>query len=89
MAHNEHFHLGLLLVVVPVALMTLFKQKNIHGETVPLTLVISGIFFLLSAILSESFFHSETGEVVLTSIGSLLLASGHLLNMKFAKAVQN
>jgi hypothetical protein len=42
---------------------------------------------LLSAILSESLFHSKTGEVVLTTIGSMLLATSHQLNMKLAKAV--
>ena len=82
---NEWIHIGLLFIVVPIALTSFYQQKRIHEKIKPMILGSIGIFFLISAIVSEQLFNIEIEklEFVLTMIGSTFLIVGHLYNIRY------
>ena len=84
---NEWIHIGLLVLLVPVALISFYNSKKVHLQNKPFLFGGIGIALLVSAILFEAILdlHIEKLEVILTTVGSILLIIGHLYNIKFLK----
>lgn len=83
---NEMIHTGLLVVLIPIALINFTRSSKIHGNNKPLLIGILGIVLLVVAVLVESL-HIEIPylEKSLTGIGSLLLIAAHTINLKSLK----
>ncbi|MGB0454746.1 MAG: MerC domain-containing protein [Bacteriovoracaceae bacterium] len=80
---NEFIHLGLLIALVPIALIVFTKSQKLHGDSKPLILGAIGITLLISAVLLESI-HLKIPylEKILTGFGSLILIGAHITNLK-------
>ena len=78
---NEWIHIGLVITLVPVALIALVRGKKSHGKSLPLALGVLGMTALWLAIALESF-EIHNLETVLTVMGSFLLITAHLWNLK-------
>jgi len=59
--------------------------KKKHGEVKPFVFGLIGIVVMMSAVLFEMFFdlHIEKLEVILTTIGCVLLMIAHFYNIKY------
>lgn len=88
--NNEWIHFGLLIVLIPVALISFSRSRKAHGNNGPSLLGSVGMVFLVGAIALESF-HIEIAnlEKILTAIGSLLLIVGHTLNLSLLRRKKN
>lgn len=84
--HNEWIHLGLLVLIIPLALKSFKKSLKIHSKRDPILLGSIGIILLVAAAAIESL-HIEVQSLdkTLTGIGSLMLILGHTLNMSYLK----
>ena len=84
---NEWVHILLILLIVPIAGVSFYRHKKIHGHTKPLRLGIVGGSLLIGAVVCEKIFGMEIKglEMTLTILGSVLLISGHLFNMRYLK----
>ncbi len=85
-SHGIEFHLLMIALVLPVALLTLWRSYKRHNNATPLIFGAIGIVFLLLGVAAiEIYDHATTGiwlDRVLTSIGSLSLIVGHWKNLK-------
>ncbi|WP_083672056.1 MerC domain-containing protein [Sphingomonas montana] len=72
-------HAGLLVVAVPASGLALWRGWRIHHDRVPAAVGAVGLVVMGSALLTVA--HSLT-EVSLTVGGGLLVAGGHLLNLR-------
>ena len=81
---NEWIHYALLITVTPLAMFSFFAAKKIHEKMIPLFVGSIGISSLVFAILAESHFNNTNYnfELLLTIFGSLVLISGHFLNLQ-------
>lgn len=74
----EVFHLYVLLFALPFSLAVLLRAAFARRSLVPLALGTSGLVLMAAALaLGEGL-----GETVVTSIGALLLAAGHIVNWR-------
>ena len=79
---DERVHLLLVLLVLPTSAVALTLGCRQHGLKYILAWGLTGIAILvLAAGLGEEFL-GEYGEKILTVIGSVLVAVGHILNFK-------
>lgn len=83
---DEIFHLGLLLAVVPISLISLGLGCKQHKRIGVLALGAIGIVVLVSALFVESLPNGETLEKVLTVAGALIVAFSHFLNFRYCRA---
>ena len=83
---NEWIHLGLLIALIPIAIISFYRSRKVHGNNSPVIFGASGIILLLTAVVLESF-HIEIPylEKTLTGLGSIILIIGHALNMSYLK----
>ena len=84
---HEWIHQGLLLILTPVALIAFFRGLKVHGKKRPMLLGFTGVHLLLLAVALEAFFKVEIHqlEVVLTSVGCVLLIFAHIINIQNLK----
>lgn len=80
-AGNELIHIGLILALLPLALLAFTKSYKKHKNFSAGLLGGIGILFLLSAVALESL-HIENLEKILTGAGSVILIIAHTINMK-------
>ena len=79
---DERVHLLLVLLVLPTSTVALTLGCRQHGLKHILAWGLTGIAILvLAAGLGEEFL-GEYGETILTVVGSVLVAVGHILNFK-------
>ncbi|GGE75954.1 MerC domain-containing protein [Sphingomonas prati] len=72
-------HAALLVVAVPASGLALWRGWRVHHDRVPATVGALGLAIMATALLAVP--HSLT-EVSLTVGGGLLVATGHLLNLR-------
>ena len=80
-----HFHLQMLIVVVPVSTIALSLGFRRHRR---LSVMVAGGAGLLLLVIGGTWMHTEVGIVAdraTTIAGSLLLASAHFYNSRFAR----
>ena len=81
----DHFHLQMLVVVVPVSTIALSIGYRRHRR---LAVMIAGAVGLLLLFIGGTWMHNEIGIVAdraTTIAGSLLLASAHYYNSRFSR----
>ena len=84
--HSEWVHLGLLITLIPTALVSFTKSIKIHSRYTPITLGTIGVSLLTSAIAVEMLqIKISYLEKTLTGIGSLLLITAHIYNMIYLR----
>jgi MerC mercury resistance protein len=77
--HSAAIHFILLAIAVPLTLWTLVRSYRCHGNRLALFLGIGGLKIMALALI----FHSDAAvETWLTMAGVLLLAAGHILNIR-------
>lgn len=79
---DEVFHQWLLFAVLPISFFAIFAGFAHHRRMSVSMITVSGIILLISAVTIGHDVLGETGEVVLTVIGSLLVAIGHFQNLR-------
>lgn len=78
---NEWIHKGLVISLIPVALIAFVRGHKKHGKLYPLILGGVGMLVLVSAILLEDL-GIEGFEKSLTLMGSAMLVTAHYFNLK-------
>jgi hypothetical protein len=76
----EDFHQFLLWFVLPVSLLGLLLGYFRCGDKVALLLGVIGLSQLIIAAIFGNEFFSELSEIVITSLGSLILIAAHIRN---------
>jgi hypothetical protein len=82
---NDHFHLQILVVVVPVSGIALSLGYRRHRR---MSVMVAGGIGLLMLFIGGTWMHNEIGIVadrVTTIAGSLLLACAHFYNSRFSR----
>jgi hypothetical protein len=74
----ESFHLWLLVLAVPVSLTVLVRAATGKPGYLPLRFGIAGLTLMALGLGVEG----EVSEAIVTSVGALLLAFGHILNWR-------
>ena len=84
---NEWFHIFMILLIIPIAVVSFVKQRRSHGDWSPLRYATLGILSLFAPFLFDYLFHIHDHqlEIALTVIGSSLLVYGHLQNIKLTR----
>jgi hypothetical protein len=83
---DEHFHLEMLIVVIPVSLIALALGYRRHGHT---GVVIAGLAGLAILTVGGTLAHEAYGllaDRVLTVLGSITLAITHYRNFRLSRA---
>ncbi len=80
---DEAFHLWLLFAVLPISTFAVTAGYMHHRKFRVSAISILGMALLIIAAVFGHDWLGETGEVVFTVIGSLLVAIGHFQNLKF------
>lgn len=78
---NEWVHIGLLLALVPLALVSFSKSIKKKRNYKPMVVGGIGIVSLVSAVALEGL-EIPNLETILTVIGSILLVTAHYINLK-------
>ncbi len=81
---DERFHLWMLILVIPTSLFALTLGCKQHKRYGLLVMGMIGLGFLMSAVLAESFV-SPAGEKILTLIGTVFVALGHIWNYRLCQ----
>lgn len=83
-AASERIHLGLTVALAAVVLAVAVPGYRRHRQPVVPVLLASGLALLLAAVtVGEA--AGETGETLLTVVGSLALTAGHVLNLRLPR----
>ncbi len=84
---NEWIHIGLLVLLTPIAIIAFYRGFKLHQETRPVFLGSAGIVLLLMAVSFELLFKIEVEslEIIFTMIGSILLIVAHICNIKYLR----
>ena len=87
---HEWLHLGLIILLIPIALISFTLSMKVHNTQGPFFFGGAGIILLVLAVALEAI-HIEIVnlEKVLTALGSFLLITGHAMNMKNLKKATN
>jgi len=83
---DESAHIWLFLALAPAAVMAAISGYRTHRQHLPIILIVPGVMLVGGAAFTPI---SESLEVSLTIVGSLLLIIGHLLNgrLKFGQSM--
>lgn len=84
---DHHFHALLLLFIIPTSLLALYLGCRQHGDGSVLWLGIGGICILTVAALLGPETLGGYGEKLVTGVGGLVLAAGHVQNFRRCRAV--
>ncbi len=79
---SETIHVGLTIALAGIVMFVAWPSYQWHRRAVVPTLLGSGLILLLTALLSEDLL-GEHAETILTSVGSVILVIGHILNHRF------
>jgi hypothetical protein len=79
---HEAFHLGLLAVIVPVSLGAFGLGYRLHGNRTMLIPGLIGLSVVAFAAIFGHDFMSAWGSALLTSLGGMLLITGHWMNLR-------
>ena len=82
---SEDFHSLLLYFIIPSSLLALILGCNMHGKFYVYLYGITGIGILLTASIFGHDYIGETGEIILTLIGTGVISYGHLKNQRLCK----
>ena len=82
---TELIHFIFLIFIIPIALISMTKQKKVHQKSKPLILGIIGVTLLMLSLIISFFYKIETAEIAISSTGSFILIFGHYLNIKMSK----
>ena len=82
---DEVFHLSLVFLVVPMSLFALALGCKDHKRYRVLALGVAGMTCLLSAVFLDHHILGESGEKILTVIGSAFIALGHVFNYRLCR----
>ena len=78
---DEAFHLWLVLAVIPISTYALSMGCKHHKHYLILIYGIVGILFLIAAVISEDYL-GEQWEIILTLIGTSIIALSHYKNYR-------
>ena len=79
---EDAFHLWMLVFVVPISLLTLMMGCRRHKQSSILSVGVAGLLGLIWVALFGHDLLPESGEKLLTVIGSSLIAFAHVLNYR-------
>lgn len=82
---DEAFHIWMVIAVIPISLIALFNGFKRHSSAKFLSIGIIGLVLLVSAAFLGHDLLSETGERLITVIGSVLMTIAHIYNYYFWK----
>jgi MerC mercury resistance protein len=82
LGNSEWFHPVILMFAIPTSLYALLSGFREHGQLKSLIFGFIGILCLFLGLWIE---HFALAETVLTVIGSLFLAAGHLQNIRWRR----
>ena len=82
---NEAFHLVMLIGVIPISLYALSVGCQLHQRYRLLAMGGVGLLFLIGAVTFGEAFFGESGEKILTLIGSLIIILGHYWNFRLCQ----
>jgi MerC mercury resistance protein len=77
--HSELIHVVLLIIAAPLTLWTLVRSYRCHGSGLALLLGIAGLKLMALALIFSA---DSVAETRITVAGVLLLAVGHLINLR-------
>jgi hypothetical protein len=86
---DEQFHWVMLALVLPLSLTALFVGCRRHNDKAVLGLIVAGLLSLIVAALLGHELMGEAGEKGLTAIGSVVLALGHLRNLRLTRQLHH
>jgi len=79
---SETIHIGLTIALAGIVMFVAWPSYQLHRRAVVPALLASGLILLIAALLTEDM-GGESTETVLTSLGSIVLVLGHILNHRF------
>nr|WP_241664470.1 MerC domain-containing protein [Ningiella ruwaisensis] len=82
---DERFHLWLVFIVIPISIFALISGFLHHKRTSVFFVSALGMLMLIAAALFGHDYLGEKGEVGLTLFGSILIAVGHLRNLRLRR----
>lgn len=83
---DESFHAWILVAVLPISLLAVISGYLHHKRVSTLALCLFGIAILVvSAAVGHDVFGHE-GEIAVTIMGSVLIAAGHIKNIRLKRA---
>jgi hypothetical protein len=77
--HSELIHVVLLVIAAPLTLWTLARSYRCHGSGLALVLGIAGLKLMALALIFST---DSVVETRITVAGVILLAAGHLINLR-------
>lgn len=84
---DEHFHLWLVMLVVPTSSLALFMGCRRHRRWHVVFWGITGVSVLLMTAIFGHAVLGEVGERIFTVIGAVLVAIGHGLNYRLCRQI--
>lgn len=84
---DEHFHLWMLLGILPTAGIATFLGCRKHKDRRVFAFTVVGLCFLGLAVFFGHHHHLHLADKVLTVIGGILLAFGHVRNFRLCRQV--
>ena len=87
--NDERFHVWLLFAVIPISIFAVLLGY-FHHRSWPIVIIaaVGMTILIIVALLGHQVF-GETGEVVASVVGSLLVAYGHIKNFKYRAALNS
>ncbi|MBX2848873.1 MAG: MerC domain-containing protein [Acidiferrobacterales bacterium] len=83
---GEAFHKGLLILVIPSSLFSLFMGCKQHQSHRIVAIGIVGLALLLVALMFEDMANGELLEKIFTVLGAAIVAYSHILNFRLCRA---
>lgn len=89
--HEFWFHQFILLFILPVSIFALFTGYRCHRQFTPILIGTIGLLILVStAMLAETLISNNIlpyrGETILTIVGGVIHAAGHIFNIMATKS---
>ena len=87
---NEWVHVGMILLIIPIAGISFYSGKKLHGCIRPMKFGFLGIGFLVLVICFERVLGLEVRglEIILTMVGGTFLIIAHFSNIKYLNCCQ-
>jgi hypothetical protein len=82
----EALHLWLLYAVIPISLFAMIAGYFHHHRTSISLISLLGMLLLIGAVIFGHDIMNGLGEVILTVLGSILIAVGHIKNLMIRRA---
>ena len=83
---DEKFHLILIFLILPASLIALTLGCRRHGDRSIVYWGCAGLTVLLTTLVFGHDLLGDTGEKVMTVLGSALVVIGHILNFRACRA---